>query len=512
MARYEYLFLLFAIIAAAAWIVFSGREGYIGNNAMIVARSISVAATIDGRLDSKPPAVGSKVNAGDLLARLRNGRIDRSRLAELETQRDFLHSEIESAREERSGLKAMLKRYETRTSVYSMRITKDLEFKKRQTQYALGAAIEHARLKAAELGRLISLDKKSLVSKAKLDEARAEESIARNDVASLEAQLSRIDLRLRSLAANMMLREDGDTSYWEKTVDSLRMRLFDNKQRISTLEAQLKQVRAQAEVERARLDLNFVEEHRAPFDGVVNAVFTNHGKHVISGTPLLEILDCDHPIVIVPIPEDRFGEFSIGQAATITPLDSDETIKGTVQHISSGPLIGRDTTLAVQQALTVDGSKVIVGIDDRNQLRPSNRPCDAARKAIATIHMRSLFDRLVGVGRIALANINGRAEWQSVVHWFRSLMNGREPSEDRSVAAGSTTDRSRLLLLRSRLPDPTYPDLGPKPARSPGPASPVDRGDLPAVAFGDGAGRGSPPVSSWRDRRIRRDRAALDAN
>jgi multidrug resistance efflux pump len=54
-------------------------------------------------------------------------------------------------------------------------------------------------------------------------------------------------------------------------------------------------------VERQRLQTDFIEEHRSPFSGVVNAVYITKGAHVKSGTTLMEVLDCSKPVVIVPI-------------------------------------------------------------------------------------------------------------------------------------------------------------------------------------------------------------------
>ena len=455
MARREIFILLLVVLAAATWLIFLGRDGYTGNNAMIVTRSISVASTIDGQVENEPPAVGSKVTAGDLLARIRNGRIDRGRLAQLQSQQKFFGSEIANARSEKSGLEALLDQFERKASFYSRWLAEDSGLRRRQKLSELDVAKERNRLKKANGERMIALDKKLLVSKVKLENAKAEAAIARNEVKSLEAQLSRIDLRLRSFKTNAVLREDGDTSYWSKSVDVLRMRLFDNRQRISTLRAQLAQVQAQEEVERRRLKLNFVEEHRAPFNGVINAIFTNQGKHVISGTPLMEILDCAHPIVIVPIPEYRFGDFSIGQKATVVPLNSDQAMEGTIQHISSGPLIGRDTTIAVQQTLTLDGSKVIIGFNDQGRTDPSGGSCDSARKAIVTIHMRSLFDELVELARTAMAISKRQPEVVRFTTWFQELLRDILPSKAYDWATVPPSGRAHADTLDNQSADPS---------------------------------------------------------
>ncbi len=455
MRRREVLIFLLVMVVGWSWVILASKDGYTDNNAMIVARSISVTSTIDGQIDTPPPAVGSKVATGDLLARVRNARIDRGRLTELQSERDFLRSEIANAQVEKSGLEELLEQYGSQAVFYSTWMMEDLQLRRQQTLHQLSAARQLDKLRTAVSARMMALAKKSLVTMAKLDETRTEAVIAQNNVASLVAQLSRIDLRLRSFKTKGVVREDGDTSYWAKSVDVLRMRLFDNRLRMSTLRAQLAQSQAQEKVESGRLNTNFVEEHRAPFNGVINAIFTNEGKRVISGTPLMEILDCAHPIVIVPIPEHRFGEFSIGQKATVVPLNSDQAMEGTIQHISSGPLIGRDTTIAVQQTLTMDGSKVIVGFDDQDRSDPYDESCDSARKAIVTIHMRSLFDELVELARTAMAIVNRQPEIARFTTWFQELLQDILPSKASDLATVRPSGRAHDGTPNDQSADPS---------------------------------------------------------
>jgi multidrug resistance efflux pump len=391
----DLFFLLLAGLACGIWVLFAGRSGYTGNNAMIVARSISVAATIEGEVEALPVKVGSIVAEGDLMARIQNGRIDRSRLTELESQLQFLRSEVASAQVERRELEKLLKDYEKQASSYAEWFKQDLQLRRQETLLELEAAKVRNVFKVAETDRMIHLAKNAFVSAARLDAAKADAAIAKNEVEVLKSKLSRIDLMLRSIEGKGVFREDGDTNYWEKIIDALRMRVFDNEHKVATMRAQIAQAEAQATEERSRLSLNFVEEHRAPAGGVINAVFTTEGKRVVSGAPLFQILDCDHPIAIVAIPDNRFGDFRIGQKATVMPIDSNETFVGTIQHISSGPLIGRDTTIAIQQDVTLMGNKVIVGLDDTAQLDRTRKFCNSTRRAVVTIHTPSLFDKVV---------------------------------------------------------------------------------------------------------------------
>ena len=392
----DFLVLLGIGFIAGLWLLFAGRNGYTGGNAMIVARSVSVVAAIDGEVDNLPVKVGSHVAEGELLARIQNGRMDRSRLVDLDSQIEFYRGEIANGEAERKQLSELLEHFEKQSTMHVEWLVQDLRLRRQETLLELNRAKERGALKSAENERTMQLAKKNLVSVARSESARAEAAIARDQIEALKSQLARIDLMLRSIEGKGSPRDDGDTSYWEKTADALRLRLFDNQIRAVSLKAQLAKAETQAKEERKRVSLNVIEEHRAPVSGLVNAVFTTEGKRVTAGAPMLEVLDCAHPIAIVAIPDNRFGEFRIGQKATVKPIDSDETFAGTIQHISSGPLIGRDTTISVQPTVTIDGNKAIVGLEGKSGGDGTGDFCNSARRAIVTIHTPSLFDWITG--------------------------------------------------------------------------------------------------------------------
>jgi multidrug resistance efflux pump len=393
----DFLILLLAILAASGWIIFSGKDGFKVPNGMIVARSMSVVSTIDGRVHLASAQVGAKIAKNDLLASIRNHRVDLSRSAELQSRSTLLQSEIINARNVRSGLEELHKKFEKRrTSLLSWRL-EDLRLQRSVLKHEVMAAKERNSLKAKEVERTRMLFRKAHVSNVNLDTVKAEAAITRTQLESAKAKLAKAELLMRTANANdTIIFENGETSYWDKTIDILNLRLFDNATHLTTLKAQLAENKAQLDVENARMKTNFVEEHRAPFDGIVNAVFVTKGARVNLGTPLFQILDCSQPIAIVPLPEHRFGEFSVGQEVTVQPIDSEKSIQGTIKLLSSGPLIGRDTTITVQQDMTLTGNRAIIGFEEQDRSQASLGSCDSARKALVTIHTESLFDKMAG--------------------------------------------------------------------------------------------------------------------
>lgn len=393
----DFVVLFLAILVASGWVVFSGKDGFTTDTGMIVARSMSLVSTIDGRVERAVSEVGAKVGAKDLLALIRNDRIDYGRSAELQSHQTYLQSEIQNAQNVRTELLELHKKFDKRRTSFLKWILKDLRLQQSVMTHQVESAIERNTLKSLEVDRTRTLVKNADISDVVLNNVKAEAAITRNDVAEAKAILARAELLTQTVIANdLIVFENGDTSYWDKTIDAINFRLFNNATQMATLRAELEQSYVQLDVETSRISTDFVEEHLAPFDGVVSAIFVSNGARVNSGTPLFELLDCSRPIAIVPIPEYRFGEFSVGQRVTVQPIDSDQTIKGTIQFMSSGPLIGRDKTITVQQDMTLTGSRAIIAFDKGDESRASLESCDSARKAVVTIHTKSLFDKMSG--------------------------------------------------------------------------------------------------------------------
>lgn len=394
MRKIDLIVLVIGAIGALAWMIISSKDGFKANSATIIARSISIASTIDGQVENDPPPAGKRVRSNDLLVRILNGRFDRSRLVEFESQIAFLETEIAGASAQQTELRSLLEKFERRAESYSQWMLKEVALKRIESNAALEIAKQRQELTANVVDRAAWLHEKKLASEANLQTAKTEAMVANSQVLLNEAQFQRNELLLKTLKRDGVFFEDGDASYWDKTVDTLQVSVFDNANKISTLKAQLIKVKTQTGVEHQRMSSSFAEEHRAPFNGMVNATFVTKGTRVTSGTNLYQILDCTQPFIIIPIPDNRVSEFSVGLRVTVYPTDTKQELPGTISYVTSGALIGSNTSIQVQQDLTLKGSRAVVILDDVNSLNDNLQSCETERKAVVVIHTKSLFDRL----------------------------------------------------------------------------------------------------------------------
>ena len=391
MRKLDILILVIGIFGAIGWVIVSGKDGYKANNATIVARSISVASTINGQVENNPPAVGQKVNAKDLLVRIHDGRFDRNKLVEFESRVVYLVSEIENVNEQQIKLQNLMQRFQTRAHSYANWMLNDAKLKQAEIFAHLEVARNRNSLKAKEVQRAAKLYGKKLTSEAKMQLARIEALIADKRLNLSKAQFSRSELMLKTLEVDGVFFENGDTSYWAKMVDTLNVRYIDNLAKLSTLKLQLEQARVQAKVEDERIKSSYAEEHRAPFSGMVNASYVTKGTKVTTGTRLFQILDCTQPVIIIPIPDNRISEFSVGLKVTVYPTDSTKALPGKISYVTSGALIGNDASIQIEQNLILRGNRAIVKLD-RDRSSGQLQSCETAGKAVVVIHTQSTFD------------------------------------------------------------------------------------------------------------------------
>jgi|GEM_PF-5114152 len=170
-------------------------------------------------------------------------------------------------------------------------------------------------------------------------------------------------------------------------------KILEIKQRYDLGQVQLANLDRRIILEADRINSVSTEDHKAPFRGVINAVFVSEGELIPSETPLVQVLDCAEPIAVVSVPEDRLGDYYIGQQAVVTPLDSAVNYDGKIQYISSGALISLDTTLAIESDLLQRGSKITIGFDP-NEGERFESTCDTVRRANVSFKVKPLVDRV----------------------------------------------------------------------------------------------------------------------
>ena len=360
--------------------------GFRSNNSVILARSMTITSTIDGKVGNDLPEIGQKVNKNDLLVSLTNGRFDKSRLVDYQTQINFVNAEIQAYRSQQQEIEGLFQYYKKRANGYEKWMIKDTQLKKITQSNQLKEARKISEVNTQKAKRINALYTSKHVSNANVQQVNADAVIAKTQVEINATKLKRSQLLLDSITNNGVFFEDGETSYWEKMLDSIALRKLDISSKLLTLNSELSKLKIQESAEKTRIESSFSEDILSPFKGVVSSIYVSDQSNVSAGTSLLQILDCANPMVIIPIPEFNIGDFTVGMKVSITPIDSSRTISGRISYISSGPMLASDKTMMLQSDMTLNGNKAIVRIDDIDAYNKNSKTCDISRKATVVIH------------------------------------------------------------------------------------------------------------------------------
>jgi HlyD family secretion protein len=200
----------------------------------------------------------------------------------------------------------------------------------------------------------------------------------------VETMLNQLDAAqaLRAaVAANLALLEKGarteQIAAAQAQVAAAQAQLDAASAQLQAAQSQAKMGQAQVESAQAALDMLEVQIAKltlaAPVDGVVLFRSVEPGEMALSGAALLGLGQLQSLTITVYIPEDRYGEISLGQRADIS-VDSfpGEVFSGKVVHIADQAEFtprnvqtseGRRTTVfAVQLALDASDGRLKPGM------------------------------------------------------------------------------------------------------------------------------------------------------
>ncbi len=231
MKIFEYLIFLSAILGGISWTILSTKNGYTQANATIIARSIDITSTIDGKIENGQLIIGTKIKKNDALVTIRDTRIDRSLVTELKTKINYLQSEIKNTENERKGLKKLLKGFQDRSAAYLKWLKNDLKLQNDIKKREHFVTSKKRRMMIEEVNRIQVLVNEKLISHVELQTARSKADIISNQEKVSRAELTRSQQLLKSVVNNDIASASGDASYWQKSIDSITLRILDNQKK-----------------------------------------------------------------------------------------------------------------------------------------------------------------------------------------------------------------------------------------------------------------------------------------
>lgn len=368
--------------------------------AYVNAEILRLTAPIRGRLTEALPEKGAYIREESSLTLIQNDTADTRQLAIFREELAISEAKIALARRQLVEIADADRRLAEKADAHRIAVIRAMRGEIAEAAADIRALdIERAEF-ARTLRRVEDLAAKGIVTRAKLDEARADAdgAIARHEAAAARRQ--RLKAELAAAEAGIYLRDGGnDAPYSEQQRDRLMLQRQQLQATLLSEQARAAYLTGQVEVEAARVAAASVFRFDLPAGHVVWNVAASPGSAVVEGQDLLDLADCRRRFVSVEMPEREVEDIQRGDKVRVRLLGADDWVTGEVEQMRGSAAHAEDRLYAAKQekgdarSITVD-----VSLPTGAMANAVARQCDIGRQAEVRFNRweRSIFSAFAG--------------------------------------------------------------------------------------------------------------------
>ncbi|MBX9749161.1 MAG: hypothetical protein K5Q68_06045 [Roseococcus sp.] len=356
--------------------------------AVVNAPIVLVTAPIDGELDKLLAEPGDPVAHGEVMARMRNDRLDRSTLIGLENQTQGTRISLQGLRERIEVLSNWLDSLDRNIAVqrgFALNVATEVEREARAKAASAAATLAEMSTLVARQRRLLEA---GVVSREVLQIALLRERAAQEDLLATQAALARREAERRSIELGSYA---GDT---QGALGSLIERRRDASLELSRLrvdEAQLTNnlnaLSAQTASETARLARLLDAEVASPSAGHVLRAFASPGQRLNAGDTIAGTVECRSAFVVGIFSVRQAHRLAVGSRVLVDAEGWHETRFGHVRQVLPRTTDRVDTGYAVPfPPMERREMYVLIDLEDARPTRGARDargrpavPCDIGR-------------------------------------------------------------------------------------------------------------------------------------
>lgn len=358
------LCLVVAAIGTSLW--FWRRPVSSGSD--IAADAAIVSAPVPGGVGALPE-VGCFVNVGDIVAEVRNERVDVSRLLGLQQNLAVLLARRASASSEMESLMRELIRERRSASSHAEALSADLSYRAVEADAGIAAAKAIREQVATDVRAAEALFEQGLVARTYLEKLRASVAAADAAVHTQDAVADRARAARDSQRSGIVI-STSDAAFQEARVDDLALRLASLESSSTALNQEIEAARDAVRSEEAQVAQARFVVVRSAVRGRVWKRLATPGSYVSAGAPLVEIVDDASTRVEAYFHQAYLRHIQIGARAVVTPIGSNERYAATVSTITAD-VLGTAPLVEPRRPPRSDGAmRVVLTLDDevRRQL------------------------------------------------------------------------------------------------------------------------------------------------
>jgi multidrug resistance efflux pump len=304
--------------------------------AVINARVITLSAPIDGEVQTGPslPEFGVPFERGDLLLRIVNGHADRSRIDDLAREIQRLNDEHPSIAARLADARMRLTDLTEQLRLFTEARTLQLEARQDELRAELAAAQAKNEEAKTTLDRFSTLASKGWTTRAQLNQAQRDGSIAEKSQAAAEKRLEAVGVELAAARRGVFVGVgSNDRPRYMQRADQLEQQVGNLAESLAEREQRLIRLTEQLAGANVRYGVLAAAEIIAPAKGRMWETSVNPGQQVYRGQELLRVMDCG-PLVTALVSQAVYNRLQVGSTARFLPRGGREELVGRIIRLT----------------------------------------------------------------------------------------------------------------------------------------------------------------------------------
>jgi multidrug resistance efflux pump len=357
------------ILAMVGWMPLQRLFQVSSVEAVVNAQLVTLRAPINGTVSEGVSAlrVGAPIATGDQLLRVDNPRVDHAAIDRVMQELDSAQEDLGATANRIAHMKRLRAALSSRIEDYrSDRIRRiDASLTSADAQIASAQAVMDRA--EAEARRQAQLASSGVGTKTTLELSERDLAVARAALEQAKAQKAELAVEADALAAGRFFGDNyDDVPQSAQRIDGINETLVTLEADQARLEARVGRLRSQLDAEQGRFDLASRAAITTPAKGQVWEVLTAPGEQVVTGQPLVSLLDCSKLMVTAVVSESVYNTLSVGMPASFTFQIGGPAHAGHVVQLSGVAAAGSNFAI-LPSALTRESYRVTVAADDLAQ-------------------------------------------------------------------------------------------------------------------------------------------------
>jgi len=355
----------------------------ISTDAVINARVIPLVSPIEGVVTKAPPADGTAVRAGAVLAEIENRAVDRGRLRSLRAQAGSLRERVAARHQLNADLEEMRATLETVHAEYQAGSVARLEILLEQARAGADGSAAAAREAERDHARMADMAGSGAVSDNELDRAESRAAQARADAARARLDIERLTTELASVKRGIYVAEErNDVPYTQQRIDEIHIRRAEVAAQVREHTALLAEIEESIAVEETRVNERASVVLVAPRDGIVWRPRVIQGSRVVANSEVVRLIDCDDLFVSVRLHQRHFEDIRLGDTVSVRLVGNSDSQPALVRDLRGmGASEQDDRFAAPTPPIRSDEFLVTLQLDARRDWGRSSDYCGVGRSA-----------------------------------------------------------------------------------------------------------------------------------